>query len=83
MGEPNHRARALGPFFCAFRGFIPHFGIPYFPLQLFGGEMRLVESLASGVRGRCWGQSLAVRVSMVGRCKLLPFLIIHDGSPPF
>jgi hypothetical protein len=74
---------ALGSLFRAFRGFIPHFGIPYFPLQLFAGERRLVESLASGVRGRCWGQSLAVRVSMIGRCKLLPFLIIHDGSPPF
>jgi hypothetical protein len=29
-----------------FRGFIPGFGIAYFPLQLIGVEMRLIESFA-------------------------------------
>lgn len=80
MGEPNHRARALGPFFCAFRGFIPGFGIAYFPLQLFGGQRRLVERFASGIRGRCWGP---FGVVSIWRCELLRYLIIHDGLSPF
>jgi hypothetical protein len=36
-------ARILG-------GFIPGFRIAYFPLQIFGGDMRLIDSLAGGVR---------------------------------
>jgi hypothetical protein len=35
-------ARILG-------GFIPGFGIAYFPFQIFGGDMRLIDSLAGRV----------------------------------
>jgi hypothetical protein len=51
-----------------FRGLIPGFGVADFPLQLFGGEMRLLKGFSSGV-----GQ--------VGAGRLRCFLISQTVPP--
>jgi hypothetical protein len=40
--------------FSILRGLIPGLGIAYFPLQVFGVEMRLIESFACRVGQYLW-----------------------------
>jgi len=53
--------------FIILRSFIPLFRIAYFPLQLFGIKMRLIESLAGWVRHFLY-RSTAVASGHVGDC---------------
>jgi hypothetical protein len=73
VSDSNPTVASVGGGIAAFvfRGFIPGFRVAYFSLQLFGGEMRLLEGFFSGV-----GQVLAGR-----RCKLRRFLITHPSPP--
>jgi hypothetical protein len=61
-------------------GFVPGFGIAYFPLQLFGVERRLIEFLAGGSRP-CFsiihdkGERTTARRAILAGMKLLNFLV--------
>jgi hypothetical protein len=71
VSDSNPTVASVGVGIAAFvfRGFIPGFGVAYFPLELLGGEMRRLEGFFSGV-----GQVLAG-----WRCELWRFLITHTS----
>ena len=73
VSDSNPTVASVGGGIAAFvfRGFIPGFRVAYFSLQLFGGEMRLLEGFFSGVR----------QVAARGRCEILCFLITHAIPP--
>jgi hypothetical protein len=51
--------------------FIPVFGVAYFPLQILGAEMRLIEGFSSGVR----------QIPVVRQCRFRCLLIAHAAIP--
>jgi hypothetical protein len=44
----------FGGFAAVFGGFVPGFGVAYFPLQVFGVERGLVQFFAGGLRRPCF-----------------------------
>ena len=48
IGMPMSSPQLGGIAVFVFRGFIPGFGVAYFPLQILGSEMRLIEGFSSG-----------------------------------